>query len=53
VKLIPNCFFILILFIPLAYAQSIPITKSDRMDQVIFDVKFGSFNQQTLAISSV
>ncbi len=34
------CFFILILFTPLAYAQSIPITLSDRMDQVIFDGKW-------------
>ena len=34
------CFFILIFVMPLAYAQSTPITKSDGMNDIIFDGKW-------------
>ena len=35
-----SCFFIIIMVTPLAFAQSIPITKSANIDKVIFDGKW-------------
>ena len=35
-----SCFFILIFAVPLAHGQSIPITMSDKMNEVVFDGKW-------------
>jgi len=35
-----SCFFILIFVVPLAHGQSIPITISDKMNEVVFDGKW-------------